>query len=117
MEIPLPNATYYGLGNAPSVFVKLSEIPQRLGDRVSLDLSVYRDKLDVIWETFGEDRLLYGSDWPNSDHLVPYAQTLRLVQQYVATKGPEAQGKFFWRNSITAYSWRPRSARQPTVSS
>ena len=36
----------------------------------------YRDSLDAIWDVFGEDRILFGSDWPNSgDHVAPFAGT------------------------------------------
>jgi L-fuconolactonase len=96
------------------VFVKLSEIPVRVADRVPKDVSFYKEKLDGIWHVFGEDHVLFGSDWPNSDHVVSYAETLALARSYVSTKGSIASEKYFWRNSIAAYGWRPRSPNQPT---
>lgn len=103
------------LSQNPRVYVKLSEIPARVGARVRLDLPFYQQKLDAIWETFGEDRILYGSDWPNSDHLATYAETLGLVRSYVTAKGGTACEKFFWRNSVAAYQWRPRQPDQPAL--
>jgi predicted TIM-barrel fold metal-dependent hydrolase len=97
------------------VFVKLSEVPVRVGNNVPKDASFYKDKLDGIWDVFGEDHVLFGSDWPNSDHLASYAETLSLVRSYVSTKGSVASEKYFWRNSIAAYGWRPRKADQPTI--
>jgi L-fuconolactonase len=97
------------------VFVKLSEVPVRVGDSISKDISFYRDKLDRIWDFFGKDHVLFGSDWPNSDHLASYAETLDLVRSYVSAKGPAASEKYFWRNSIAAYGWRPRNPDQPTA--
>jgi predicted TIM-barrel fold metal-dependent hydrolase len=97
------------------VFVKLSEVPVRIADRVPKDVSFYKDKLDAIWDVFGEDHIIFGSDWPNSDHLATYAETLDLVRSYVATKGSVASEKYFWRNSIVAYGWHPRNPDQPTA--
>ncbi|WP_158751012.1 amidohydrolase [Acidobacterium sp. S8] len=101
------------LRSAPNVFAKLSEIPKQLNGQTSLNLALYKEKLDMLWDTFGEDRLLFGSDWPNGDHLATYADTLGLVQKFMNTKTMTAQEKFFWRNSIAAYGWQPRLSSQP----
>ncbi len=100
------------LAGNPNIFIKLSEIPIRIGHHVPKDPAYYRDRLNVIWDVFGEDRILYGSDWPNSDHLATYSDTLALVRRYVDQKGTAASQKFFWKNSIAAYKWRPRNASQ-----
>ena len=65
-----------------------------------------------LWNIFGEDRVLFGSDWPNSDHLASYTATFNLAQRFAASKGKAAEENFFWRNSIAAYGWRPRLATQ-----
>jgi L-fuconolactonase len=101
------------LRESPRVFIKLSEIPVRVNDEVPLELSFYKDKLNSLWNIFGEDRVLFGSDWPNSDHLASYTATFNLAQRFAASKSKAAEENFFWRNSITAYGWRPRLATQP----
>lgn len=98
-----------------NVYIKLSEIPVRVGQQVPKDVAFYREKLDTIWEIFGEDHILYGSDWPNSDHLATYAETFKLVRSYVSGKGTRACQKFFWKNSIAAYKWRRRLPDQPVL--
>jgi L-fuconolactonase len=103
------------LRSSPAVFAKLSEIPARVNDKIVLDLGFYRHNLDTLWDLFGENRALFGSDWPNSDHLADYTQTFGLVRQYIETKSREAQEKFFWRNSIAAYGWKPRLPSQPSA--
>lgn len=103
------------LREGSGVFIKLSEIPMRVDGKVPLDLTFYKAKLDDLWNLFGEDRVIFGSDWPNSDHLADYASTLRLAQSYAATKSRAAQEKYFWRNSIAAYGWKPRSKDQSTL--
>jgi predicted TIM-barrel fold metal-dependent hydrolase len=101
------------LHESPRVFIKLSEIPVRVNDEVPLELSFYKDKLNTLWNIFGEDHVLFGSDWPNSDHLASYTATFSLARRFAATKSKAAEENFFWRNSIAAYGWRPRQATQP----
>jgi L-fuconolactonase len=108
-------ANLRSLSQNARIFVKLSEVPVRVADSVPKDVSFYKDKLDAIWDVFGENHILFGSDWPNSDHIATYAETLDLVRSYVFTKGPVASEKYFWRNSIAAYAWRPRNPDQPTA--
>ncbi len=109
------SANLQSLSQNARVFVKLSEVPVRVADNVPKDVSFYKDKLDGIWDVFGEDHVLFGSDWPNSDHLATYAETLDLVRSYVSTKASVAAEKYFWRNSIAAYGWHPRNPDQPTA--
>ena len=71
-----------------------------------MQLSTYRATLDEIYGTFGEDRVLYGSDWPNSDTWRPFEDGLKLVREYFQSKGPVAAEKYFAKNSVSAYRWR-----------
>jgi L-fuconolactonase len=102
------------LSKASKVFVKLSEIPLELNGSISTESDSYKDTLDELWSRFGEDKVLFGSDWPNSDHLLPYAETVSLLKNYAAGKSRIAQEKLFWRNSIHAYRWHPRLPSQPS---
>ncbi len=103
------------LGKRPQVYVKVSEVVHPIGGQVRYDLGFYRSRLDEIWDSFGPDRLVYGSDWPNSDHSAPFREELRVVREYAHGKGAEAVEKLFWRNSIAAYRWVKRAADQPTT--
>jgi predicted TIM-barrel fold metal-dependent hydrolase len=98
----------------PVVYAKLSAVLRMQGNRkVSYDLKDHKDRLDLLYETFGADRVLYGSDWPNSDPSAPYATGLAVVQEYFRAKGREAEEKYFWRNSAKAYRWVRRASGQP----
>jgi predicted TIM-barrel fold metal-dependent hydrolase len=103
------------LGRRPQVYVKVSEVLRRVDGRVPDDLNFYRQRLDILWEIFGEDRLIYGSDWPNSDLWAEYPQVLKVVREYFMTKGPEAAEKYFWKNSAAAYKWVKRENAQPQL--
>jgi predicted TIM-barrel fold metal-dependent hydrolase len=104
------------LGKRLQVYVKVSEVLRRVDGRVPDDLNFYRPRLDEIWDVFGQDRLLYASDWPNSDQWAPYPQVLSIVREYFTAKGPAVAEKFFWKNSVAAYRWVKREAGQPQLS-
>jgi L-fuconolactonase len=102
------------LGRRPQVYVKVSEVLHPIGSHLHYDPDFYRSRLDEIWGIFGADRLIYGSDWPNSDHSAPLRQELKVVSEYAYSKGTSLAEKFFWKNSIGAYRWVKRAASQPS---
>lgn len=104
-----------GLSARPQVYVKISEVPRRIDGRVRLDTEFYRARLDDFWQRFGDDRVLFGSDWPNSDLWAEYPQILHLVRDYASTKSAAAQNKFFWRNSRQTYRWAGRNSAQRSL--
>lgn len=117
IEIPANRQGYdaaiRGLASRKQVFVKVSAVLEKKGDKVDYSLAPYKKKLDAIYDTFGPDRLLYGSDWPNSDPLGNYSQVLAVVREYFEAKGPDVAEKYFWKNSLAAYKWVRREPRQP----
>lgn len=65
--------------------------------------------LDELWRVFGPDRLIYGSNWPVSDRVAPYARIFSTVHSYFASKGDAALRKFLWDNALAAYRFNPAS--------
>jgi L-fuconolactonase len=103
----------HALAQHPHVFVKLSEIPVLRNGKLLRDSAFYRDRVDLLWNLFGEDRVIFGSDWPNSDHIASFSDTLSIVREYTSQKSPQALEKYYWKNSATAYRWSPRRSNQP----
>lgn len=102
------------LHGRPKVYAKLSAVLRMQDDKkVSYQLKDHKSRLDLLYETFGADRVLYGSDWPNSDPSAPYGTSLQVMQEYFRPKGREAAEKYFWRNSVKAYRWVRRDGSQP----
>jgi L-fuconolactonase len=64
--------------------------------------------LDVIWNAFGEDRLIYGSNWPVSELFAPLFEVQRIVEEYFAGKGRRVLEKVVAGNASVAYRWRRR---------
>ena len=105
------------LGTRPQVHIKLSEVVRTWGGRVSTDLNAYRDWLDELWSIFGEDRIMFGSDWPQSESLEfnSYPNVFGVARVYVRGKGPNAMEKVFWKNSLKPYRWVQRLPSQRQV--
>lgn len=93
----------------PRVFCKVSALAEgaRSGmggtGRAPRDPAFYRPVLDVLWNLFGEDRLIYGSNWPVSARAADYADQLAVVRSYFLAKGRRAAEKYFERNARAAY--------------
>ena len=99
------------LAQYPNVYCKVSALieqteasNQRWGE-APRELEYYLPTLDFCWEFFGEDRLLYGSNWPVSDKGGTYADQFRLVDEYFTSKGKTVREKFFIKNAIACYRW------------
>ena len=103
------------IGKRPQIYVKISEVVHRVNGQVSMDVNSYKDRLDYLIGVFGEDRILFGTDWPNSDGVGPIVPIVNLVKQYFATKPRALQEKYFWKNSVAAYKWVKRAATQPSL--
>jgi L-fuconolactonase len=87
----------------------------RVEGKVSTDLAPYRARLDHLVATFGEDRILFGSDWPNSDGVAPVDTVFAVANEYFLTKPRAIAEKYFWKNSVAAYKWIKRDPSQPTA--
>jgi predicted TIM-barrel fold metal-dependent hydrolase len=113
-ELAAPGHEMELLAKRPHVYAKISGIVRREDGRVPLDLAFYRDRLDHIWETFGADRLMFGSDWPNSDQFAEFPDVFRLAHEFISAKDKPSQEKFYWETSLKAYHWVKRNSSQPS---
>lgn len=60
--------------------------------------------LDAVVETFGTDRIMFGSDWPVCLVAASYERMLGLVQNYFASFSKDEQDAFFGGNAIQFYN-------------
>lgn len=79
-------------------------------------LAAHRERLDMLMGYLGEDRVLFGSDWPNAVGVSEVPDTVALVREYFSTKSRQAAEKYFWKNSYAAYKWVKRAPDQPVLS-
>ncbi len=88
-----------------SALVEMADAPP---GQAPTDTAYYLPVLDFLWERFGADRLLYGSDWPVSDKGASYDVVFKIVSEFFRAKGSPACEKYFWKNSLAAYQWIER---------
>jgi L-fuconolactonase len=60
--------------------------------------------LDVVFEAFGTDRIMYGSDWPVCLLAGDYAQQFSIVQNYVKKLSNTEGGKVLGENAAKFYT-------------
>jgi predicted TIM-barrel fold metal-dependent hydrolase len=111
------DGTLRELAKRPTVYVKVSALLNVVNNAPVTDAAAYKPILDYIFETFGEDKLLFGSDWPNSIAATNLPAIVQIVQDYFYAKGQSTAEKFFWRNSVSAYKWVRREYAQPPSAS
>lgn len=93
----------------PNVFCKVSALVEQTANKPApRDVDYYRPVLDTLWTLFGEDRLIFGSNWPVSGGKAPLTTVVGVVHDYFTDKGKHAAAKFFHGNSQVAYQWRKR---------
>jgi predicted TIM-barrel fold metal-dependent hydrolase len=101
------------LAMRPSIYVKVSEVMRLVDGKPSTDPALYKPLLDPLFETFGEDKLLFGSDWPNGPAVDNLPAIVRIASDYFFAKGRAVAEKYFWKNSLAAYQWKRRDPTQP----
>ena len=59
--------------------------------------------LDVVFEAFGTERLMFGSDWPVCLLAASYRQVKEIVEDYLRDFPAEQKNKIFGENAIRFY--------------
>ena len=90
-----------------NVYAKISGLPRRLpNEQPQADPAVYTPMLDMFWDIFGEDFLVYAG---------VNKTALEVLHSYSMARGRNAAEKFFWKNSVPAYKWVKRDPKQPQL--
>jgi len=90
------------LAREPNVYCKLSGMvtEARWNDWQASD---FRPYLDVVWEAFGEDRLMIGSDWPVCLLSSKYEVVIGLIEEYLSEFSSNAREKVYGENATRFY--------------
>ncbi|MBC8001402.1 MAG: amidohydrolase family protein, partial [Opitutaceae bacterium] len=90
------------LAQAPNVSCKVSGMITEAShtEWKPTDIKPY---LDVIFEAFDEDRVMFGSDWPVCLLAGSYQQVHDLTANYVAGQSASVREKFFGGNAANFY--------------
>lgn len=60
--------------------------------------------LDVIFESFGTKRLMYGSDWPVCNVAGGYTKALNILENYTEKLSENEKAQFFGANAVSFYN-------------
>lgn len=66
-------------------------------------LDDFKQYLEVVFDCFGPQRLMFGSDWPVCTLAASYAEVVLIVQDYVRGLSPEVQAGIFGGNALQFY--------------
>lgn len=93
----------------PNVYCKVSRFQEQAGVKPApTDPAAYTKALDFLWKTFGEDHLMFGTNWPLSEAAGNLDDAVHIMKTYFDAKGKTASEKFFWRNAKQVYQWVER---------
>lgn len=108
-------AHYQQLAAQPNMYMKVSALmEQSVIQPAPTDLTFYRPTLDILWQTFGEDRLIYGSNWPVCERAGDYyVEGINIVKRYFQEKGEVAYQKYFWQNAQAVYRYPSKGKVTP----
>jgi L-fuconolactonase len=90
------------LAGHPNVHCKVSGMVTE-ADWANWKPADFRPYLDVVFESFGVRRLMYGSDWPVALLAGDYARVFDLARQSVAMLSAAEQAAFFGGNAARFY--------------
>ncbi len=94
------------VGARDNVYMKVSALMEQSKTYPATeDADFYAPTLEAMWLAFGEDRLIYGSNWPVCERAGSFAAALRIVKDFFAAKGQRATEKYFWKNAQAVYKW------------
>jgi len=108
---PMPPDMRRRLRARRNLYCKISHLPRRRLDEPILDPAFYKPLLDPLIETFGETRVVFGSNWPVSDRVGMYSAAFEILVPHFRSLGNAAFARFFHRNAESFYR-PPRRARQ-----
>jgi len=99
------------LAAQPNIYVKFSaffDAANATGDEskpwtAPKDMMSYKPIFDTLWSAFGEDRIIWGSNWPPVKLAGTIAEEVKIAEDYLATKTSDQRDKVMFKNAILFY--------------
>jgi L-fuconolactonase len=91
----------------PNVYCKVSSVMQQCSDKpASTDANYYKNVLENVFSVFGEDRIIYGSNWPCTIRDGDFSGQLKVVRDFFTPKGRTVLEKLFYKNAQKVYGFK-----------
>jgi L-fuconolactonase len=92
------------LAAAPNINMKVSGMMELCTTRPAPAApACYQPTIDALWSAFGEDRLLFGSNWPVCEVAGDYATAVAVTRACIEPFGAAARDKVFNDNARAVY--------------
>ncbi|XXX76456.1 amidohydrolase family protein [Sorangium sp. So ce134] len=103
------------LAKHPNIYVKFSSFfdmynPAATEDepwKAPTDVAAYKPHFDVLMKAFGEDRLIWGSNWPVVDMGGSLASEIAIAELYLKELGQGVRDKVMYENALKFYARHP----------
>jgi L-fuconolactonase len=100
------------LAKHPNIYIKFSSFFDMYNPAGSEDepwqspsnLSAYKAHFDVLMKAFGEDRLVWGSNWPVVQQGGDVSKEIAIAEEYLQSYGVEVRDKVMYKNAQSFYS-------------
>ena len=92
------------LARHQNIFCKLSGMVTE-ANWASWRAEDFQPYMEVIFEAFGEDRIMFGSDWPVCLVAASYRQVVALVDDFLPRTSAALRGKVFGQNAARFYGY------------
>lgn len=102
-----PSEKIKEVASYPNVYCKVTSLIHKCTKTPEAkDLAYYKSELERVLELFGEDRLIYGSNWPCIIKDGAFSDHFNEINDYFAPKGRAALEKLYYKNAEKAYGFR-----------
>jgi predicted TIM-barrel fold metal-dependent hydrolase len=100
----------------PNVYCKISSIINFAGTEpftqlAPSELATYLPVLEPCFDAFGEDRVIFATNWGVSSHFGPVDDVVRIVKEFLGSKGEAVMRKGMRENAIRVYGIDARGLR------
>ncbi len=96
-------AAITALAKNPNVFCKLSGLTTE-ANWSSWNISDFTPYIDVVFEAFGTDRIMFGSDWPVCLLAGSYSKNKDIITSYIQQLSPTEQAHIMGLNAMDFYN-------------
>jgi L-fuconolactonase len=91
------------LAKSPNIYCKISGLVTE-ADWKNWKKEDFSPYLDLIFKSFGTNRIMFGSDWPVCKLAAEYHQQLEIIESYISSFSIEDKKKIMGENTIRFYN-------------
>ena len=94
------------LSQNDNVYMKVSAVMEQSTQQPApTEDGFYAPTLEALWQVFGAERLIYGSNWPVCERAGSFADAFAIVRRFFDGKGSVAAQRYFGENARDVYRW------------